>query len=39
MENDIFRCEYRLDQVRIPELDSVGEEEHFGGAIDDVEAT
>ena len=38
MGNGIFRCEDRLDQVRMPELDGVGEEEHFGGAIDDVEA-
>ena len=38
MENEIFRCEDRLDQVIIPELDDVGEEEHFGGAIYNVEA-
>ena len=38
MDNEIFRCEDRLDQVRMPEIDIVGEEEHFGGAIDNVEA-
>ena len=38
VDNEVFRCEDRLDQVRMPELDGVGEEEHFGGAIDDVEA-
>ena len=38
MDNEIFRCEDRLDQVIMPELDGVGEEEHFGGAIDNMEA-
>ena len=38
MENEVFRCEDRLDQVRMPEIGGVGEEEHFGGAIDNVEA-
>ena len=38
MDNDIFRFEDRLDQVIMTELDSAGEEEHFGGAIDNMEA-
>ena len=38
MEIEIFRCEDMLDQVRMPEIDGVGEEEHFGGAINNVEA-
>ena len=38
MDNEIFICEDRLDQLIMPELDDVGEEEHFGGAIDNVEA-
>ena len=38
MDNEIFRCEDRLDQVIMPELDGAGEEEHFGGAIDNVDA-
>ena len=38
MDNEIFRCEDRLDQVIMPEIDGVGEEEHFGGAIDNVES-
>ena len=39
MDNEIFRCEDRLDQVRMTELNSVGEEEHFGEAIDKVEGS
>ena len=39
MDNEIFRCEDSLDQVIMPELDGVGEEDHFGGAIDNMEAT
>ena len=38
MDNEIFRCEDRSDQLIMPKLDDVGEEEHFGGAIDNVEA-
>ena len=38
MEIEIFRCEDRLDQVRMPEIDGVREEEYFGGAIDNVES-
>ena len=38
MDDEIFRCEDMLDQVRMPELDGVGEEENFGGDIDYVEA-
>ena len=33
MDNEIIWCEDRLDQVIMPELNGVGEEEHFGGAI------
>ena len=38
MDNEIFRCEDRLDQVRMPEIDGVGEEEHFCGAMDNEES-
>ena len=38
MDNEVFRCEDRLDQVIMPEIDGVGEEKHFGGAIDNVES-
>ena len=38
MDNEIFRCEDRVDQLIMPELDGVGEEDHFGGAIEDAEA-
>ena len=36
MDNEILRCEDRLDQVIMPELYGVGEEENFGGAIENL---
>ena len=38
MDDEIFRCEDMLDRVMMPEIDGVGEEKHFSGVIDDVEA-
>ena len=38
MDDEIFRCEDMLDQVRITELEGVGEEVHSGGAIDNLES-
>ena len=36
MDNEILWCEDRLDQVIMPELDGVGEEDNFGGAIENL---